>query len=161
MKNANVMWVGLSAKKAANAGTYAVPLHIDTNTGKLVAEIEAQCHHINFYKTNLVKFAPLDSMGKLRYPTPEECTLCYPELQIEIQTVNPRIVLLLGNKTATFVFRQLGLQIPKLSYKYQAFEYEGRSYVPIQHPSYIMVYKQKEKDQYVQAVKAVIERLIS
>ena len=160
MKNANVMWVGLSAKKATNAGVYA-PLHIDTNTGKLVAEIEAQCHHINFYKTNLVKFAPLDSMGKLRYPTPEECTLCYPELQIEIQTVNPRIVLLLGNKTATFVFRQLGLQIPKLSYEYRSFEYEGRFYVPIQHPSYIMVYKQKEKDQYVQAVKAVIERLVS
>src|SRR3990167_65749 len=143
MKNANVMWVGLSAKKAANAGTYAVPLHIDTNTGKLVAEIEAQCHHINFYKTNLVKFAPLDSKGKLRYPTPEERTLYYPELQIEIQTVNPRVVLLLGNKVATFVLRQIGLQMPKLSYRYQSFEYGGRWYVPIQHPSYIMVYKRK------------------
>ena len=160
MKNANVMWVGLSAKKATNAGVYA-PLHIDTNTGKLVAEIEARCHHINFYKTNLVKFAPLDSRGKLRYPTPEECTLCYPELQIEIQTVNPRVVLLLGNKVATFVFRQLGLQMPRLSYKYQAFEYERRWYVPIQHPSYIMVYKRNEKDRYVQAVKAVIEQFIS
>jgi len=162
MKNANVMWVGLSAKKTANTGIYAVPLHIDTNTGKLVAEIEAQCHHINFYKTNLVKFAPLDSKGKLRYPTPEECMRYYPELQIEIQTINPRVVLLLGNKTAAFVFHQLGLQMPKLSYnKYRAFEYEGRLYVPIQHPSYIMVYKRKEKDRYVQAVKAVIERLVS
>ncbi len=160
MKNANVIWVGLSATRATNAEDNA-PLHIDTNTGKLVAEIETQCHHINFYKTNLVKFSPLDSKGKLRYPTLEECGLCYPELQIELQSINPRVVLLLGNKTATFVLRQLGLQIPKLSYKYKAFEYEKRWYVPIHHPSYILVYKQKDKDRYIQAVKAVIERLVS
>ncbi len=158
MKNANVMWVGLSAKKATNAEDYA-PLHIDTNTGKLVAEIEARCHNINFYKTNLVKFSPLDSKGKLRYPTLEECALCYPELQIEIQAVNPRVVLLLGNKTATFVLRQFELRMPKLSYKYHAFEHEKRWYVPIHHPSHILVYRRKEKDQYVRGVKTVIERL--
>ncbi|MFH1255458.1 MAG: uracil-DNA glycosylase family protein [bacterium] len=158
MKNTNVIWVGLSAKKANDAENLA-PLHIDTNTGKLVAEIEAQCRHINFYKTNLVKFPPLDSKGKLRYPTLKECALCYPELQVELQLVNPRVVLLLGNKTATFVFHQLGFQMPKLSYTYQSFEYEKRWYVPIHHPSYIMVYKRKEKDRYIKAVKTVIEQL--
>ncbi|MFA4872013.1 MAG: uracil-DNA glycosylase family protein [Patescibacteria group bacterium] len=161
MKNTKViMWVGLSAKKATEAENYT-PLHIDTNTGKLVAEIEAQCHNTSFYKTNLVKFPPLDSKGRLRYPTLKECMLCYPELQIEFQAVNPRVVLLLGNKTATFVLHQLGLQMPKLSYKYQAFEHEKRWYVPIHHPSYIMVYKRKEKDRYIQAVKTVIKRLVS
>lgn len=158
MKNIDVMWVGLSAKKATNAEDF-MPLNIDTNTGKLVAEIEAQCPSVNFHKTNLVKFPPLDSKGKLRYPTLEECARCYPELQIELQSVNPRVVLLLGNKTATFVLRQLGFHMPKLSYSYQFFEYEKRWYVPIHHPSYIMVYKRKEKDQYIQAVKTVIERL--
>ncbi len=160
MKNANVMWVGLSAKKATDAKDF-VPLNINTNTGKLVAEIEAQCHDINFYKTNLVKFPPLDSKGKLRYPTLKECALCYPKLQIEFQSVNPRVVLLLGNKTATFVLRQLGFQMPKLSYKYQFFKYAKRWYVPIHHPSYIMVYKRKEKDQYIIAVKTAIEQLVS
>lgn len=159
MKNVNVMWVGLSMKKATDAENCA-PLHISTNTGKLVAEIEARCRQARFYKTNLVKFPPLDSKGKLRYPTPEECVLCYPELQNEIQAINPCVVLLLGNKTAVFVFRQLGLQIPKLSYKYQAFEYEKRWYVPIHHPSYIMVYKRREKNKYIQAVKAIVGRLI-
>lgn len=159
LKNANIMWVGLSAKKAIGVDNFT-PLHADTNTGKLVAEIEAQCPRTTFYKTNLVKFPPLDSKGKLRYPTFEECTLCYPELQIELQVVGPRIVLLLGNKTATFVLNQFGLQMPKLSYEYQVFEYEGRWYVPIHHPSYIMVYKRKGRDQYIQAVKAIIERLI-
>jgi DNA polymerase len=160
MKNVNVMWVGLSAKKTTDAENCA-PLHISTNTGKLVAEIEARCCNTSFYKTNLVKFPPLDSKGKLRYPTHEECALYYPELQIEIQTIDPDVILLLGNKTATFVLRQLGLQMPKLSYKYQTLEYEKRWYVPIHHPSYIMVYKRKEKDQYIQAVKTVIERFIA
>lgn len=154
------MWVGLSAKKAVGTDNFR-PLHTGTNTGKLVAEIETMCPGTTFYKTNLVKFPPLDSKGKLRYPTLRECTLCYPELQIELQIVDPQIVLLLGNKTATFVLNQFGLQMQKLSYKYQVFEYEGRWYVPIHHPSYIMVYKRKEKEQYVQAVKAVIERLIT
>ncbi len=160
MKNANVMWVGISEKKATGAGVYT-PLNIGTNTGKLIAEIETQCHNTSFYKTNLVKFPPLDSKGKLRYPTAEECALCYPELRIEIKTTNPCVILLLGNKTATFVLHQIGFRMPKLSYKYKVFEYEKRWYVPIHHPSYIMVYKQKEKNQYIQAVKIVIKKLIS
>lgn len=160
MKNVNVMWVGLSAKKATNAEGF-VPLNLNTNTGKLVAEIEAQCPSVNFYKTNLVKFPPLDAKQKLRYPTLEECALCYPELQIEIRTINPRVILLLGNKTATFILNQLGLQMPKLSYKYQSLDHEERWYVPIHHPSYIMVYKRKEKYLYIQAVKDVIDRLVA
>jgi len=160
MKKANIMWVGLSAKKATGVDDFT-PLHADTNTGKLVAEIEAQCPGVTFYKTNLVKFPPLDSKEKLRYPTFEECMLCYSELQNEFQAVDPQIILLLGIRTATFVLKQCGLQMPKLSYEYQVFKYEKRWYAPIHHPSYIMVYKRKEKDRYVQAVKAVIERLIT
>lgn len=160
MKNINVMWVGLSAKKTTNAEIF-VPLNIDTNTGKLVAEIETQCPSVSFNKTNLVKFPPLNSERKLRYPTLKECAMCYPELQIEIRTINPRVILLLGNRTATFILDQLGLQMSKLSYKYRAFEHEERWYVPIHHPSYIMVYKRKEKNLYIQAVKAVIDRLVT
>ena len=159
MKNVNVMWVGLFTKMSSGAKVCA-PLHISTNTGKMVAEIEAQCLGVSFYKTNLVKFAPLDSMKVLRYPTYEECILCYPELQTEIQRVSPRVVLLLGIRTATFILRQLGLQIPKLSYEYIAFDNKGVIYVPIHHPSYILVYKRKEKGLYIQAVKDVIERFI-
>lgn len=159
MKNANVMWVGLSDKKTIGLKK-SEPLNADTNTGKLVAEIEAQCPPTSFYRTNLVKFPPLDSDGKLRYPTPDECALCYPELLTELQEVNPRVVFLLGNRTAAFVFNQLGLKMPKLSYEYQTFKHGGVWYVPIHHPSYIMVYKRKEKEQYIQAVKSVIERLV-
>lgn len=160
MKNANVMWVGLSAKMLSDSEICA-PLHISTNTGKLVAEIEALCRRANFHKTNLVNFPPLDSVGKLRYPTNEEFASCYPELQDEIKSVNPRVVLLLGNKVATFILRQLGLQMPKLSYEYKVFDHNGVMYAPIHHPSYILVYKRKEKGLYIQAVKDVIERFIA
>lgn len=153
------MWVGLSAKKASNAEVIA-PLHVSTRTGKLVAEIEAQCHHVCFYKTNLVNFPPMDHEGKLRYPTLEECELCYPEFQDELQATDPRIVLLLGHKTATFILDNLGLPMPMLSFDYHAVERGGRWYVPIHHPSYIMVYKRKEKEKYIQSVRNVIERLL-
>lgn len=159
MKNANVMWVGLSAKRSFRTEK-CPPLHISTNTGKLIAEIEALCHRANFHKTNLVNFPPLDSVGKLRYPTTEECALCYPELQTELKLFDPQVVILLGNKTATFIFNQMGLQMPKLSYEYQVFDCGGVMYVPIHHPSYILVYKRSKKDLYIKAVKAVIERII-
>jgi DNA polymerase len=160
MKNATVMWVGLSAKKMPT-DKYFTPLHIGTNTGKLVAEIENGCPEINFHKTNLVNFPPLDSKGKLRYPTIEECMSCYPTLQTEIETINPCVVILLGIKTAKFVFEQLGLQMPKLFYKYQSFEHNNRWFIPIHHPSYIMVYRRKKKSKYVQAVRTVIKRSAS
>ncbi len=160
MKNAIVMWVGLSAKKDIGVEK-SEPLNENTNSGKLVAEIEACFRFAYFYRTNLVKFPPLDSIGKLRYPTIKECALCFSELLAEIQEINPRVILLLGNKTAVFVFRQFGLRVPKLSYKYQFFKYEKRWYVPIHHPSYIAAYKRREKEKYIQAVKVVIDKCFS
>jgi DNA polymerase len=158
MKSMHVMWVGLSAKKTEGGDNFE-PLDAKTNTGKLIAEIEKECKSTTFYKTNLVKFAPLDKKGKLRYPTSRECLSYYPELQSEIDSVNPKIVVLLGLQTAKFVTNQLGLNMPSLSYSYEAISYRNRWYVPIHHPSYIMIYKRKEKDVYVQALKSTIQKL--
>ena len=157
-KKKTIMWIGLSSKKSIGVKK-SKPLNKDTKTGKLVAEIESRCRSLSFYKTNLVKCAPLDSRGKLRYPTIDECTLYYPELLAEIREINPRMVFLLGNQTASFVLNQIGFKMPKLSYESNTFEHMGTIYVPIYHPSYIMVYKQKEKDQYIKMVKTTIERL--
>ncbi len=158
-RRADVVWVGLSSKKVED---YEVetPLQADTNTGKLVAEIEAQCPSQTFYKTNLVKCLPLNDKGKLRYPSISECSLCYPHLLTEIKEVRPSIVFLLGSKVADFVLKKIGFESPKLSYDYETFFFQGVRYVPIHHPSYISVYRRKEKDVYVRAVKRVIERFI-
>lgn len=152
------MWVGLSAKDKNGAEDYT-PLHTDTNTGKLIAQIEEACGFVNSYKTNLVKFAPRDTKGKLRYPTTKECTKDYPKLISEINNIKPKVIFLLGLKTATFVLREIGFKTPKLSYKYEIFKHENKWYVPIHHPSYIMVYKRKEKDLYTKAVKSIIEKI--
>lgn len=154
-----VMWVGLSAKDKNSAEDYT-PLHTDTNTGKLIAQIEEACCCENSYKTNLVKFAPRDIKGKLRYPTVEECIKDYPKLVSEIDEAKPKVIFLLGIKTATFVLKKIGFKTPKLSYEYKIFEHENKWYVPIHHPSYIMIYKRKEKDLYIRAVKSIIEKIV-
>ena len=155
----DVMWVGLSAKKVENVEV-SKPLDEDTSTGKLVADIEKECFGVKFFKTNLVKCLPLNKNGKIRYPLASECSSCFANLLIEIQKTNPSIVILLGNKVTNFVFERLALNVPKLSYTYEAFKHDELRYVPIHHPSYIAVYKRKEKEQYIQSVKRVIEQIV-
>ena len=153
------MWVGLSAKQVESVEVN-IPLEADTNTGKLVADIEALCQNVRFYKTNLAKCLPLDEKGKIRYPSILECVACYPNLLIEIQEVKPKVILLLGGKVAEFVLEKFGCKMPKLSYDYEAFQYDGMWFVSIHHPSYISVYKRKEKNVYIQAVKAIIDKFV-
>ena len=78
----------------------------------------------------------------------------------EIDEIKPKVIFLLGLKTATFVLKKVGFKTPKLSYEYKIFEHENRWYVPIHHPSYITVYKRKEKDLYIEAVKSIIEKIV-
>lgn len=150
-QKADVMWVGLSAKKVDDI-TKKIPLDNNTNSGRIIEEIENQCKNKCFYKTNLVKCLPLDEKKKLRYPSSAECSSCFANLKAEIQKINPRIVILLGVKVADFVLRQSGftndgkiIKIKKLTY------------LPVPHPSYIAVYKRKEKDKYIQRIKEAIE----
>jgi len=67
----DVMWVGLSAKKIKEK-KYSYPLASDTNSGKVILEIEKMLPNISFYKTNLVKCLPLNEKGKIRYPNNHE-----------------------------------------------------------------------------------------
>jgi len=48
------------------------PMDDTTNTGKIINMIIEYFPEIEFYKTNLVNFAPLNELGKLRYPTKQE-----------------------------------------------------------------------------------------
>jgi len=155
----NVMWVGLSFKNADDGGVIP-PLDPSTNSGVLIEEIENECLGVKFHRTNLVKFAPIDSEGKLRYPTRFECSEDFPKLLNEIKEINPKMIFLLGNNVHDFVLGQLGFKSLKVSYNFEVFNWNGRWIVPIYHPSYIMVYKRGEKDLYVQSVKDVISRFL-
>ncbi len=159
-RKVDVMWVGISAKRIKNIET-ETPLQADTNTGRLVADIEAECPDLQFYKTNLVKCLPLDEGGKLRHPSSFECSLCYPNLLEEIQRVRPQVIFLLGGKVTKFIMGKIGIKVLKLSYDYEAFQHNNKWYVPIHHPSYISIYRRKEKDVYIQSVRVVLKRLIT
>lgn len=159
VKQADVMWVGLSFKNADN-GELVPPLDPSTNSGMLIREIETECLGVKFHKTNLVRFAPIDSRGKLRYPTRFECSEDFPKLLGEIKEINPKVIFLLGNDVSDFVLGQLGFKSLKVSYDFEVFNWNGRWIAPIYHPSYVMVYKRGEKSLYIRSIKDVIFRFL-
>lgn len=143
-KKADIMWLGLSAKKVTDIKT-SVPLDINTNTGKIISEIEKKCHNISFYKSNLVKCLPL-SIDKLRYPTEKEICACKKNLMCELLYVRPRLVFCLGRK----VFDS----VKELSY---LSEFSFTQFIHIEHPSYICVYKRNFINEYEEKVVRIIK----
>lgn len=158
-RDCQLFWVGLSAKKSVL--DTEKPLSPKTNTGKLIQQIENMCAGVATYKTNLVKCPPLTEKQKLRYPNKEEIRCCIGNLMNEIRTLSPQIVFLLGEKVYSSVASYFGIHFDKWNeFDYHYKEYEGVYYVPIQHPSYIYVYKRKKVDQYVRSVGETIENLL-
>ena len=132
----DVMWVGLSAKRVN-----------DTNSGKIIELIEQELPNLKFYKTNLVKCLPLDENNKLRYPTPKEMQACINNLLLEIEILNPKIIMVLGKLTFNFIekyFMKNNIDKSKIIY--------------IEHPSYIYVYKRKYIDDYINKVVDICKK---
>ena len=113
------------------------------------------------YKTNLVKCLPLNEHQKLRYPNNKGIDCCFVNLKKEIDELKPRIVFLLGEKVYSSVGKHLSINFEKgdgFDFYYK--EYQKTFFVPVQHPSYIYVYKRKQMDEYVCGIGQMIERLI-
>ena len=145
----DVMWVGLSAKRVDDLNN-SIPLSNDTNSGKIIELIEQELPDLKFYKTNLVKCLPLDENNKLRYPTPKEMQACINNLLIEIEILNPSIILVLGKLTFNFIekyFIKNNIDKSKLIY--------------IEHPSYIYVYKRKYIDDYIEKIVDICKKKIT
>ena len=142
----DVMWVGLSAKRVDDLNN-SIPLSNDTNSGKIIELIEHELPDLKFYKTNLVKCLPLDENNKLRYPTSKEMQACINNLLIEIEILNPKIILVLGKLTFNFIemyFIKNNIDKSKLIY--------------IEHPSYIYVYKRKYINDYINKVVDICKK---
>lgn len=148
MSKIDVMWVGLSAKND-KAGNKLSPLNSSSNSGKVVDMIEAQHENLSFYRTNLVKYAPLDERGKLRYPNSSEMATAMPELMREFEEYQPKIVFLLGGRVGDFV----------QDYLKQNHKIIQTVVCKIYHPSYIYIYKRKQLDKYVREVSKKIEKI--
>lgn len=151
IKPAPIMFIGLSAKPNTE------DLCPTTNTGKLVGAIEDRIKTaLGIYRTNAVKCAPLDSVGKLRYPTERELVACLPSLRNEIQQVAPKVIVSLGGQVSRFLLQHLGNGAQFTGFGpdffYNTYSLSFGQAMPIHHPSYIWVYRRKRIDEYVARV---------
>ncbi len=157
---AGITWVGLSSVKSK--GLFDdVPLSEHTRSGYLISEIEKELEDYEFYRTNLVKCLPLDENDKIRYPRQEEMSNCSEYLLNEIELQKPKVVFLLGRIVADKVLRSVvGIKSFSLSnsFTYESYTDEkGVIYVPIHHPSYILVYKRKSIESYINGVSRLVK----
>ncbi|HYV90819.1 MAG TPA: uracil-DNA glycosylase family protein [Chitinophagales bacterium] len=151
---ADVIWVGLSAVKVEDV-SQTTPLSQCTRSGELISKIEDSINSIEFYKTNLVKCLPIEH-DKIRYPNQREMSCCHEHLQRELKEYKPKIVFLLGKQVAEFVIGSKKI----LSFK--PLRKDNITYVPIHHPSYMLVYKRKKIRSYVSKIsKAIKEATVS
>ena len=156
---ADVFWVGLSAVQVNDDDEYQIPLSPSTRSGKLIGDIENTCNNdVTFLKTNLVKCLPLNEK-KIRYPEKLEMDKCYPNLTNELEVYNPKIVFLLGRQVAAFVLKKYGFTLKGfgLNFEYQSFEEDNTLFIPVHHPSYILVYKRKFIQEYIYAISSIIQ----
>jgi uracil-DNA glycosylase len=155
---ASVFWVGLSAVKVDDVSN-DIPLSPKTNSGKLLLNIETNCNSASFYKTNLVKCLPLQD-GKIRYPNNIEMTKCLNNFLEEISIIKPKIIFLLGKQVSDFISKKLNQKFAKLDdeFSYTIFKINNITYVPVHHPSYILVYKRKYINNYINSIVELINR---
>lgn len=154
LKFVDIFWVGLSAVKF-KADDEKLPLSSLTRSGSLIHTIEQPFNRkVSFYKTNLVKCAPMDG-SKLRYPLLYEMEKCFSNFQWELEKLEPTTVFLLGNQVASFVLKKLSPHKPSFNehFSYTAFEIGGINFIPIHHPSYMLVYKRNHLPQYIENVR--------
>jgi len=154
-EQSQIFWVGLSAVQIADDNEKR-PLSADTASGSLVAAIEEPfINELHFYKTNLVKCLPLRD-NKIRYPIEEEMEKCFPNFENELEIYKPSIVFLLGKQVATFISKKYSVGKMNLNgqFNYDSFSYNGVTYVPIHHPSYILVYKRKHVKKYIRKIQS-------
>jgi DNA polymerase len=160
-KEADVFWVGLSAV-AFSDDDERLPLSPYTRSGALVSEIEKACSNkISFYKTNLVKCLPLHR-GKIRYPLQHEMEKCYHNFETELAVLEPKMVFLLGKQVASFIMQKKGVKSFQLDddFSYQAYFIEGAWFVPVHHPSFVLVYKRRRINDYSRSISKLVANFL-
>ena len=122
-----VLFVGLSNKPNIE------PFDSSTKSGQVVDSIIKK---INFecYKINFVNYAPIDSGGKLRYPTKKEIESAVPDFVNSVANLRPDLIVSFG-AIVSDELRKIDLMNIQI--------------ICEKHPSYISVYKRKFLDEYI------------
>jgi len=158
-KDANIFWVGLSAVQFAD-GEEQIPLSPCTRSGSLIKRIEEPFESsISFYRTNIVKCLPLVN-DRIRYPVTYEMEKCYPNFEYEVEKLRPSLIFLLGKQVGQFVLNKFSKRISSLSddFAYDTFKNDGIIYIPIHHPSYILVYRRKDILGYINGIQTIFDK---
>ena len=156
-KDATIIVVGLSAKLKKYSDE--VPLDNRTFSGKLVLRMDQICQEfgVELYRTNLIKCAPLDKNGHLRYPNLDELSSCYQNFIYELDTINPSMVILFGKIIQDAFEKKLGIKIGQAKIGSFPFaKYNNCIYVASYHPSYIMKSANRQKE-YLLSFRTFIE----
>lgn len=160
---ADIMLVGISSKIKKYEDE--IPFDPRTRSGKLVDRMDAtaQKYGWRIYRTNLVKCPPTGEDGKLRYPDEKEIADCFGHILKEIETVDPKLIFLLGNIVIKTVLRKWKL-MPETDRRtsFLTYKYDGRIFAASRHPSYILRSAQRTENylhDYEQLVISVKERI--
>jgi DNA polymerase len=83
-------------------------------------------------------------------------------LQAEIAELRPKVIFILGKQAAGFVLSKLDIQEFNLAknFNYRVFVHNNISYIPIHHPSFILVYKRKQMNLYVHALQKIVKKIL-
>ena len=90
----------------------------------------------NFAVINVVKCRPPEN----RKPTKEEIEACSPWLEQQLNLLNPKIVVLLGNTSLNYFFpdKTITKTVEETTLSGKTFTKDGRRFIAIFHPSYIL-----------------------
>lgn len=84
---------------------------------------------------------------------------CYANFEDEVAGMKPKLVFLLGKQVASFIYEKIGGGIVELNddFQFSCFLSKGITYVPVHHPSFILVYKRKFITEYTKGIHNYIE----
>lgn len=88
----------------------------------------------DFYISNIVKYRPTDEFGKNRTPTPEEIEKFRPSVEKEIETVDPKLIVILGKVAMS----GLGIEGAMGQNRGQVLERASRKVLITYHPAAIL-----------------------
>lgn len=143
-----ILFIGLSHKLDKNWKLIPA-FSSETASWKILQELKNRLPESNLYFSNLVKIAPLDINGKLRYPNHEEMLSGLLEIKKEILTLKSDLIFLCGNQVSEFIKNNLSLVDHPFVKKM----------IKIYHPSYISVYKKHQKEDYINTICEIIREL--
>ena len=118
---------------------------------KLLGEIGLRREDV--YIANVVKCRPPGN----RDPLPDEIDACKPYLAGQIQNIDPRVIVTLGNFATRFL---LDRQISISRVRGQRFDVDGRTVVPTFHPAAIL-HGGGESSSQMQALRSDFETVLA